>query len=246
MDIRADCFRGLLKVAPRAALQGLIDYLMEFSIYAGKITEACSVAKALVRSMTDVIEVLGNTPGGLLLDPSFVRQHSTGDMPLQKMLPELWKGMTSCIAVIFRRTPKWAIYYDNKVMVEWMRDGLIFGRDLLERRKSFEVASLPLAQQDGQSPRKSSIGHAMIGNLQDVLFEVQAWLRLTDMELLYQSFALLKSLFQCFHKSKVKPSEDALGKLRKFIDTERSTTQDGRTGIVRRKNTPCYLTKQIL
>ena len=66
MDIRADCFRGLLKVAPRAALQGLIDYLMEFSIYAGKITEACSVAKALVRSMTDVIEVLGNTPGGLL------------------------------------------------------------------------------------------------------------------------------------------------------------------------------------
>ena len=155
--------------------------------------------------------------------------------------------MTSCIAVIFRRTPKWAIYYDNKVMVEWMRDALIFGRDLLERRKPFEVASLPLLQQNDQShQKKSSIGQVMIGNLQDVLFEVQVYMWLTDMELLYQSFALLKSLFQCFHKSKVNPFEDALGKLRKFIDTERSTTQDGRTGIVRRKNTPCYLTKQIL
>lgn len=228
VDIRAQCFRELLKVAPQASLQGLISYLANFSNYAEKVNEACSVAKALVRSMTDVIEVLGNPSDGLLRDPLYVKRNSSGDLALQKTLPELWKTMTTSIAVIFRRTPRWAVYFESKIMVEWMRDALIFGRDLLERRHAFEQASMPIEQQNDLSTRKVfPIRKAMIDGLQDVFLEVQAWLRLTDMELLYQSFALLKSLLQSFHESGVKPSQNNLDKLRKFIAVSRRT--DGKS-----------------
>lgn len=226
VDMRARCLRELLKAAPEGSLQGFIEYLNEFSNHAEKVNEACNLAKALVRTMTDVIEVLGNSPDGLLRDPSYIRRNSEGEFTVQTTLPKLWKAMTTCLAVIFRRTPKWALFYDNQVMVEWMRDALIFGRDLLERRHAFEQASLPIEQHDELAPRKFfPIRKAMIDGLQDVLLEVQAWLRLTDMELLYQSFALLKSLFQYFHECGVKPSQNALDKLKKFI-TPNQTMED--------------------
>ncbi|KAI5122782.1 hypothetical protein M0805_000126 [Coniferiporia weirii] len=234
VDVRADCFRELLKAVPGSCFQGLYDYVTNFNTYALKVTEACSVSKALVRCMTDVIEVLGNSPDGLLKDAAYVKKNTTDAFSLKKELPKLWKAMTKSIAVIFRRTPRWAVYFDNKVMLEWMRDALIFARDLLDRRKAFEAATLVVSDQDVMaSPRKTTpFGKIMVEDLQDVLSELQAWLRLTDMELLYQSFALLKSLFQCFRETDVKPSAEALAKLNKFIDANKVSQDDKRVSFL--------------
>lgn len=223
VDTRSDCLRQLLNSVPRITIQGLTNYLDEFVVHAKKVSEACSLAKALVRAMTDVIEVLGNSPDGLLKDPLFLKSSSKGNWTIQTSLPLLWKAMTASIAVIFKMTPNWAIFYDNKTMVEWMRDALIFGRDLLERRHTFEQASLPYEEQDSSSTKSlRHVRRVMTRGLQDVLYEAQAWLRLTDMELLYQSFALLKSLFQSFHESNEKPSTKTLDKLKKFVDKNRA------------------------
>ncbi|EJC98117.1 uncharacterized protein FOMMEDRAFT_97735 [Fomitiporia mediterranea MF3/22] len=234
VDVRTDCFREILKAFPESSFKGLYEYLSEFNTYALKVAEACSVSKALVRCMTDVIEVLGNSPDGLLKNPAYVKTASES-FSFKTELPKLWKAMTTSIAVIFKRTPKWAVYFDNNVMTEWMRDALIFARDLLERRRTFEAATSEVQDDDDiiSSPRKpSGIGKKMVEDLQDVLMELQGWLRLTDTELLYQSFALLKSLFQCFRAANVKPSDEVLAKLSKFIEQNKTSSDAKRVSFL--------------
>ncbi|KAL5501492.1 hypothetical protein ACEPAH_8752 [Sanghuangporus vaninii] len=227
VDVRTDCFRALLKATPESSFLGLHSCISDFNSYASKVVEACNVSKAFVRCMTDIIDVLGGSPHGLLKDADYIKRNVTDNFSLKDELPKLWKAMATSIAVIFRRTPKWAVYFDNKTMTEWMRDALIFARELLDHRRTFEAASLAILDKGTMtSPSKpSSIGKALVEDLQDVLLELQTWLRLTDTELLYQSFSLLKSLFECFRSVGVKPSAEALTKLSKFIEQNKSTTR---------------------
>ncbi|TDL22217.1 hypothetical protein BD410DRAFT_898486 [Rickenella mellea] len=230
VDDRVDCFRALLENLPGASLQGIMEVLESFNEFAPSITEACSVSKSLVRCMTDIIDVMCNRSNGLLLNS----RHVLGGLialedqnipPLATELPKMWKLMTNAIAVIFRRTPLWAPYFDSNSMVEWMRDALIFGRDLLAERRCFESAALGTSNQSfmDKSPRKlSKVGRRMVDGLQNVLLELTRWLRLTDEELLHQSFTLLQSLLDCFRETRIPPNPEAVTKLTKFIDDGRS------------------------
>ena len=223
VDVRSDCFGALLQNFPVPSLDGLSAFIKEFNDCAPVFPEACSIAKSVVRCMADVIEVLANGHDGLLLhdrfgsDSASVRPHAR--------LPNLWRLMCSAITVIFRRTPLWSKYFDSEVMVDWMRDALIFARDMLAQRRTIESAAVPIPQQSKVtmvSPRKlSQIGKQMLEDLQPVLTESIRWLRLTDMELLHQSSSLVLSLIDCFRETEVRPSQDALVKLEKFLDSAR-------------------------
>ena len=48
--------------------------------------------------------------------------------------------------------------------------------------------------------------------------ELVRWLRLTDGELLHQSFALLQSLLDVMKNVHIRPSETGLSKLRKHVE----------------------------
>lgn len=223
VDMRSDCFRELFKYVPEASIRGLQAYLTKFSDYAAKALEACDLSKALVRCLTDIMDVLVGSPDALLKDTVFLKRYSKSGVSftLKDELPKLWKGMTTVVSVIFKCTPRWAGYFNNDVMVEWMRDALIFARELLSQRRTFENAIIVASgkQQTFEGNQKlSEFGKEMVDNLQDVLLELQGWLRLTDSELLYQSFALLKSLFECLKEADTKPSADVVNKLQKIID----------------------------
>jgi senataxin len=78
------------------------------------------------------------------------------------------------------------------------------------------TASSPSQKPSGQ--KLSHIGKKMIDELQQFLPELTKWLRLTDEELLHQSFALLQSLLDCFKKTGVQPSEVGVQKLTRHIE----------------------------
>lgn len=108
-------------------------------------------------------------------------------------------------------------------MTDWMRDALIFCRDLLTQRTTFETAansraSLTLSV---AAERLSEVGKRMVHDLQGVLPELTRWLRLTDEELLHQSFALLESLLDCFRETGIMPSPSGIAKLTKHINDAR-------------------------
>jgi len=221
VDVRLECFRALLENLPDASLEGIFDFLEVFIGYSPLIPEACSLSQSLVRCLTDVIEVLCSSHDGLLRSHHFL--NPVGRVAPTAELPKLWSLMTRAIAVIFKRTPSWSIYYESEQMIEWMRDALIFGRDMLAQRRVFETA-VAHTEQESSSPnvgKLSSVGRTMVGDLQEVLPELARWLRLTDEELLHQSFSLLQSLLDCFRESGIPPSPIGINKLVKHIDDAR-------------------------
>ncbi|KAF8895534.1 SEN1 N terminal-domain-containing protein [Infundibulicybe gibba] len=135
---------------------------------------------------------------------------------------ELWKLMTQSLTVIFKRTPLWSTYFDAADMVVWMRDALIFGRDMLAQWRVIEKAANTRYQHDKDKARAlSAVGKKMVNDLQDVLPELARWMRLTDEELLHQSFTLLQTLLDCFRETQVAPAPAALSKLTKFVEDAR-------------------------
>ncbi|THH27997.1 hypothetical protein EUX98_g6198 [Antrodiella citrinella] len=219
VETRQDCFRALLSAAPNQALNGMFSFLETFNNFAQTVPEACSVSKSLALCFTDIIDVMCSSPDGLLLQDSFTTSIAAPGAAVE--LPKWWALMTKALSIIFVRTPRWAVYFENFAMVEWMRDALIFGRDLLGQRKVIEAGALGPKNASSGKAKLTRIGKKMVDDLQQVLQELTRWLRLTDEELLFQSFALLQSLLGCFRESNVVPSEVTLQKLQKHLDDAR-------------------------
>lgn len=227
VDVRLDCFRALLSNLPDPSLSAIFGFLETFVRHAPQVTEACSLSKSLVQCLTDVIEVLCSTPDGLLHSNEFLRADDPQGPASQ--LPQLWTLMTQSITVIFKRTPLWADFFEIPDMTVWMRDALIFGRDMLAQRRVMESAAIKYREGESTSlsrkPSKlSRVGKRMMNDLQLVLPELARWLRLSDEELLHQSFALVQTVLDCFRTTGVPPSEAGLAKLNKHVEDARKTT----------------------
>ena len=220
VESRADCFRAILQTNPDGAFAGMFSVLENFAKVASSLPEACGLSKALALCLTDIIDVLCATPDGLLHKTQFLQAfQSTGP---EVQLPKWWGLMARALTQIFLRTPRWAEYFENETMVTWMRDALIFGRDMLAQRRTVEGAARALSPQSATARGKSHIGTKMVDDLQPVLLELCRWLRLTDEELLFQAFALLQSLLGCLQQANVKPNEAALLKLQKHVRDART------------------------
>lgn len=215
VDDRAGRFRVLLVNNPDAAFDGLCQLLEVSSQHATMVPEACNLSKILVQCFTDILDVLCATPSGLLHDPAFTRPNDPDSV--RPRLLRMWELMTGAITVIFKRTAAWSAYFDPDAMIIWMRDALIFGRDLLAQREIIESAAAEDRTQQSQVKQK------MLKDLQPVLLELGRWLRLTDPELLHQSFSLLQSLLACFLQTKTHPSAEAKTKLRQHVTNSRKS-----------------------
>jgi len=187
VDDRSDCFRTLLTHFPSQAMDGLCDFLASF-IDTAKITpESCSLAKWLVRCFTDILDALcqASEEGEPLLQSSaFISTYADG-LPMSRRVANLWHLMTTALAVIFKRTIDWAPFYDNETMVDWMRDALIFGRQMTEHIRAFEAAALGVpggnSNFEAESPLKpTKTGAKLVQKLEVVLRDLVSWLRLTE------------------------------------------------------------------
>ena len=221
VDTRADCLRALLEHHPSEAFDGLERYLTQFEEVVGGYLEACTPSMALVRCFTDVLDVLCNRSDGLLFDLSFTAKHSK----TIRRLPTLWRSMCIAISAIINLCPAWSRRWPAGEMVLWMRDALIFARELLPQRRVIEsaaiVASNPSSSRLFDSPGKSShTGTEKVQDLQPVLRSVLEWLRLTDMELLYQAYTLMMDLFDTFRETRIPPRKETLTAIKRHVESQ--------------------------
>ncbi|KZT12026.1 uncharacterized protein LAESUDRAFT_691154 [Laetiporus sulphureus 93-53] len=223
VEVRIDCFRALLERFPAATISGILHSLDTYVYYAHIVPEACSFSKALARCLTDVIDVLCSSPDGSLLNEAYLKGNIGA--VISPELSKWWTSMTKALSVIFLKTPKWAVFFDSADMVLWMRDALIFGRDMLAQRRVIESAIAAGSPQSANETKRtlSRAGRRMVDDLQQVLYELTRWLRLTDEELLHQSFALLESLLACFRETQIRPKTETLQKIQKHIDDARKS-----------------------
>ena len=238
VDTRADCLRALLEHHPSEAFDGLERYLARFEEVVEGYLEACAPSMALVRCFTDVLDVLSNRTDGLLFDLGFTVKHPK----TIRRLPALWKRMCTAISSIIKLCPTWSRRWPAEEMVLWMRDALIFARELLPQRRVIEsaavVASNPSsASHLSDSPGKlSNSGIGMVQDLQSVLRSVLEWLRLTDMELLYQAYTLMMDLFDAFCETRIPPLKGTLADVRRYVESQLEKKK-ARAGIVSKLTT---------
>jgi len=225
VDGRMECFRAFLENLPDETLDGMFGFLEMFQEYAAKLPEACSLSTTLVRSFADILDVLCASPGGLLHNSSFLR--SQDDNGPASRLPEFWRLLTRALTRIYNRTPMWARVIAYGDMVIWMRDALILARDALKQWRVLESASNAYTKAPEKPPaaKISLLGKKMVDGLQEFLPELVRWLRLTDEELLHQSFSLLQSLLDLMKEMDIKPSPAGLAKLTKYLDSARTGQQ---------------------
>lgn len=208
VDARVDCIRALLLHYPGDAVAGLCHYLQQWSRDASDVPSGVEAARWQVRCFSDLIDVLCRQGGediAPLTDETFLSAKSPIGT-VRNSIRELWSGMTICLAEIYRLTPKWAPFYENAEMVDWMTDALIFGRNMLEETRTFEAAisdaSESLPASGSESPRNiSDVGKKLIVQIEPVLDSITSWLRLTDVEILHQTFELVKLLLDRFSRT---------------------------------------------
>ncbi|KAI0031389.1 SEN1 N terminal-domain-containing protein [Vararia minispora EC-137] len=229
VDLRYDCFQKLIRYSPEQSFKGVFSTLETFISYVPQAPEACMLSASLVTCLTDIIEVLAGPLDPLLFDQSFV-DNRDGFKPAAE-ITTFWRLMARATAVIFQHTPAWSMFVDdNQWMVNWMRDALILTRQMLEYWRKFEEAILMASSAAHHSSGKvSRVGKRMVSDLQIVLPELARWLRLTDQELLHQSFVLLQSLFGCFEAARIQPDHTALTKLKQ--DVERALNRSSSTKL---------------
>lgn len=187
VDDRGDCFRVMLERFPHPAMDGLCSFLSTFILTAKLVPEACSIAKWLVRCFTDILDALCQASGSsppLLQTDSFLSCFAEGKW-MTRRLGDLWQLMTDSLALIFKRTSDWAPYYENDVMVDWMRDALIFGRGVTDSIRVFESAILSRTkvpkEDSAETPTKMThVGKTLVQKLEVVLVDLVGWLRLTE------------------------------------------------------------------
>ncbi|KAF8908972.1 SEN1 N terminal-domain-containing protein [Gymnopilus junonius] len=228
VDDRLECFRAMLGKYPVESLDGLFHFLNTFRGYASSIPEASSLSAALVRCFADVLEALCASSDGLLHDPFFLRVKDSHG-PASRM-PAFWKSLTESLTLIYSRAPMWATYVDTPDMVLWMRDALILARDVLKQWRVVEKASNQyekLSYKAHTLGKVSPLGQRLIEDLQTFLPQLIRWLRLTDEELLHQSFTLLQSVFNLMKETHIAPSIKALEKLQNLVEGAKKSEQTG-------------------
>lgn len=222
VDGRDACFRAYFEHHPTLAFRGTFSFLVTVEGAVGSFLEACTVSRSTVLCLTDIIDVLCAKPDGLLFSTSYGGQQG---LQLPDAVLELWNLMSNVIAAIFKQTPVWSSYIESSVMIVWMRDALIFARDMISQYSVFHSAASDTLRSSMvmASPRKASgtvsrTESMMMAKLDVVVEQTVRWLKLTDMELLHQSVELLKMILKCFEESTglIKPPASVVERLNTY------------------------------
>ncbi|KAG8930710.1 DEAD-box type RNA helicase [Tulasnella sp. 418] len=217
---RDGSFKAYIQCHPGIAFKGIFSTLRTVNTAVESFIEACTISRSTVLCLTDIIDILCAKPEGLFWDSTF------SDIHLPEIVMELWSSMAEVISSIFKRTPAWAPYKDTDWMVIWMRDALLFARDMVKQYTVFHsVASDTLrTSQVGPSPVKAQKGKmnktdkVMMGKMEITIGEIIKWLKLTDPELLHQSVQLLRMTLKCFEEGSVRPPQASLDRLEGIVE----------------------------
>ncbi|KAI8461259.1 SEN1 N terminal-domain-containing protein [Phakopsora pachyrhizi] len=214
---RLDCFQTVLSKSPKASFEGILVSLKNAELYCKILPDAMGLARRFVRCMTDVLDVLCSPPSGLLRDRTFVQCLESS------VVEQFWSLTCSAVSKIFQRTPHWSQFYQTPVMIDWMRDALIFAEKLVEQFQTFEMVAkerknLEKLQQSADPPDTQC---EMVDSFTMLTESILSWLRLTEPDLLDGSTRVLVKMLEKLAKFKRPLSTMVVEKLESYLRSDR-------------------------
>lgn len=215
-ETRGDCFRALLQISPALTLQGIEQYLESFLIAASTLVEANDAAKWMVRSFSDVVDVLCSQTEGLLREgtPHSLVDNSTARPHVRRLLPSIWRLMCRSIAIIFKRTPNWSRVLPHAELTAWFRDVLLFASELVEQVGLVQAAAVHEVSDDEEIQANILLDIAI------PLEEASSWFRMNDREIVTETRDFFVKGLLCFNRE-VELPRSVKQRMLDFIDGQK-------------------------
>jgi senataxin len=207
LSSRPEAFRSLLENFPRQSLDGLCAGMERFCRSVKSLPDACRAAMRIARCMTNVMESLCDNMDGLLRTGDWSQKHN-----LAAPLNSLWSLLCDSSASIYSKTIAWAPYHENAMMVDWMRDAVLFGDGLVAQAGTFEA----VLKSKGK----------LVAALNPPVISLLSWLRLNDTDLLRTVGDLALKMLDRFAKSKVPLDDAIIARIQKYALRQRTTLMD--------------------
>jgi senataxin len=194
-DARRDAIQHILRTYYKNALQGISDSCRQVMR-----KKAFSPAPSLIKSCSDIIDVMCNSQDGIL------RSRSLSDEETGVTLM-LWKNLWDTLTMIFKTTEDWSNLglYDKSMMMNFCRDTMQFADQLFDECSMFSTAL-----RDWKSAQNDSLLKDLLDSPARTMEGMTRWLRLRDEFLSSKSVTLISKLLVRLKRVAIEVDADSL------------------------------------
>ncbi|KAH4923321.1 hypothetical protein HBI23_092450 [Parastagonospora nodorum] len=206
-DERRNALQHVLRTYYRNALGGISD-----SIRQVKIRKAFAPAPSMIKTCSDIIDVMCNSQDGILRSRSLEQSEIATTMTF-------WRGQWEMLTMIFATTEAWSNlgFYEKQQMMDFCRDTMQFADQLFDQY-SILVAALKANAEEGSN--KSNLLKELLAEPANAMDGLARWLRLRDEFLSSKSVTLISKLLVRLHNVSIEITADTLSYMERILSGE--------------------------
>ena len=181
---RRGALQHMLSAHYRNIVRGISD-----SIRQVRIKKAFAPAPDMIRTCSDIIDIICNSQDGILRG----QEYDSGDAAATM---NLWENLWDSLTMIFATTEAWSNlgFYDKRMMMDFCRDTMQFADMLFDQCSIFATALKPPSTDEDESISKTALLKELLVWPAKAMEGLAKWLRLRDEFLSSKSVTLISKL----------------------------------------------------
>jgi senataxin len=218
-DERRNALQHILRTHYRNALGGISD-----SIRQVKTKKAFAPAPSMIKTCSDIIDVMCNSQDGILRS----RNLESGELGATMTF---WRYLWDMLTMIFGTTEAWSNlgYYEKHMMMDFCRDTMQFADQLFDQYSIFATALKGSTTNAEDGDNKSDFLKELLAEPAGAMDGLARWLRLRDEFLSSKSVTLISKLLIRLHNVSIEITADTLSYMERVLSgdvrAKLSTTQ---------------------
>jgi senataxin len=204
-DERRDALQHVLKAYYKNVLKGVSNSCRQITD-----KKAFAAAPGVVKTCTDIIDVMCNSQDGILRSRSL----DTGEAGVTM---NLWKSLWDTLSTIFQTTEAWSNlgFYNKTTMMDFCRDTMQFADQLFDQYSIFSTALKEAGSVDETSG--DELMKELLAMPAKTMQAMAGWLRLRDEFLSSKSVTLISKLLVRLRQVSVEVDDQALSYMEKVV-----------------------------
>ncbi len=218
-DERRNALQHILKVHYKNVILGISD-----SVRQVRHKKAFAPAPSMIRTCSDIIDVMCNSQDGILRARDFDSGGAGATM-------NLWKNLWDSLTMIFATTEAWSNlgFYDKHMMMDFCRDTMQFADLLFNQCSIFATALKGTSSDEDENSSKTELLKELLSWPANAMEGLARWLRLRDEFLSSKSVTLISKLLVRLHRVSIEIDTEALSYMERVLSgdvrAKLSTTQ---------------------
>lgn len=199
-DERRDALQHIFRAHYKNVLQGISDSCRQVMR-----KRAFAPAPALIRTCSDIIDVMCNSQDGILRS----RDIASGEAGVTM---NFWKNLWDTLTMIFATTEAWSNlgFYEKTMMMNFCRDTMQFADQLFDQCSIFASALRSSLTDDNDKAGRNRLLKELLELPASSMAEVKKWLRLRDEFLSSKSVTLISKLLVRLHDVSIEIDAETL------------------------------------